>query len=80
LKKILDEIIGNPVREEGLTLEEIENSVRSKKTLEGDLENSDFSNQFRAALKFGVAKHRYLKDGKYFKLNKFPPKVTELFL
>ena len=58
-----------------MTLEEIEHSLRSNKSLEGDLENSEFINQFRAALKYGLSKGRYIKEGKFHKMNKFPPKV-----
>ena len=58
-----------------MTIEEIEHSLRTKKSLEGDLENADFVNQFRAALKYGMAKNRYLKEGKYYIINKFPPRV-----
>lgn len=73
LKKSIDEIVSNPIREQGMTLEEIENAIRSKKSHELDLENTDFTNQFKAALKNGIAKHRYMKDGKYYKMASFPP-------
>ena len=75
LRKSLDEILNDPIRDQGMTLEEIEHSLRSNKSLEGDLENSEFINQFRAALKYGLSKGRYVKDGKFHKMNKFPPKV-----
>lgn len=71
----MDEILNDPIREQGMTLEEIEHSLRSNKALERDLENSEFINQFRAALKFGLSKGRYVKEGKFHKVNKFPPKV-----
>ncbi|XP_057314256.1 histone acetyltransferase KAT6A-like [Hydractinia symbiolongicarpus] len=72
LKKCLDEIIANPCREEGSTIEEIENAIRCKKSDELDLENADFSSQFKAALKNGVNKRRYVKEGKYIKMASFP--------
>ena len=74
----MDEVVSNPIREQGMTIEEIEHSLRTKKSLELDLENSEFSNQFRAGLKYGIAKHRYMKEGKFIKMNKFPPKVCKV--
>lgn len=73
MKKSIDEIVQNPIRDQGMTIEEIESAIRAKKSHELDLENTDFTNQFKAALKNGLAKHRYMKDGKYYKMANFPP-------
>lgn len=68
LKRCLDEIIATPCREEGQTMEEIEHDIRSKQASVIDLENPNFTAHFKAALKKGVSKGRYIKDGKYYRM------------
>jgi len=68
LKKCIDEIVANPCRDAGQTLEEIENDIRYKKADLIDLESPDFTSHFKNALKKGLAKGRYMKEGKYFKM------------
>lgn len=77
LKKCIDEIIATPCREEGMTLEEIETAIRCKKSEELNLENSQFSAQFRTAVKNGVNKRRYVKEGKYYKMASFPQVIKQ---
>lgn len=77
LKKCIDEIIATPCREEGMTLEEIETAIRCKKSEELNLENTQFSAQFRTAVKNGVNKRRYVKEGKYYKMASFPQLIKQ---
>ena len=71
LKKCIDEVISRPPREEGITIEEIENEIRCSKTDLLDLEHPDFHQQFRQLIKNGMTKHRYIKEGKFYKMATF---------
>jgi len=79
LRKCIDEIIATPIREEGMTLEEIENAIWTKQSEELNIDQSHFSMQFRSALKSGVTKKRYMKDGKYYLMASFPPSLDDGF-
>ena len=80
LKKCIDEVIAASPRELGCTIEEIENEIRCKKSAEIDLENTEFTTQFRAAIKNGVNKRRYVKEGKYYRIATFPQvKVINIY-
>ncbi|XP_065669066.1 histone acetyltransferase KAT6A isoform X1 [Hydra vulgaris] len=71
LKKCIDEVISRSPREEGITIEEIESEIRCSKADLLDLEHPDFHQQFRQLIKNGMTKHRYIKEGKFYKMATF---------
>jgi len=79
LKKCIDEIL-RAHGEKGLTFEEIEAAMRCKKSQELRLDqHSQFSIQLRTALRNGVNKRTYTKEGMAYKLIKFPKMKREDF-
>ena len=72
LKKCIDDVLTSPLREQGNTLDELENLIRSRSENEELLQNPEFVNHFKTALKNGLAKRRYVKEGKYYKIATFP--------
>ncbi len=67
MKKFIEDALNSGSNEQGHTLEEIERHIRSMH--EDDFDpKTDLSIQLKLALKRGVCKGRYAKQGRFFKL------------
>ena len=67
MRKFIESALKKEGKEEGHTLEEVERIIRQDNHEDFD-PKTDLSVQLKLALKRGVAKGRYLKQGRFYKI------------